>query len=233
MCANIQIKMATVYSFTFNTFAENTYVVYDDTQECVIIDPGCSDARERQRLANFIAANNLTPVRLLNTHCHIDHIFGNRFVAETYKLALEIHEGELPVLQAFPAVAQMLGIGGIQQSPDASKFLKEGDTLSFGETEFEVLLTPGHSPASVCFYNKKGKFVLSGDVLFERSIGRTDLLGGNYETLMNSIFDQLLTLSDDVVIYPGHGKATTIGAERSQNPFVLEEFARRKKLNLT
>ncbi|MCH2042703.1 MAG: MBL fold metallo-hydrolase [Saprospiraceae bacterium] len=224
--------MAIVHSFTFSMFSENTYIVYDETQECVIIDPGCYDKKERDRLAQFIKANELKPVRLLNTHCHIDHIFGNRFVAETYNLELEIHKGELPVLQAFPVVAQMYGIGGIQQSPDASKFLEEGDQVKFGNTTFDVLLTPGHSPASICFYNKAENFVIAGDVLFERSIGRTDLPGGNYETLMNSIFDKLLPLGDEVIVYPGHGNATSIGLERKSNPFVREEFMRRKKMNL-
>lgn len=216
--------MTQVHVFTFNPFAENTYIVYDDSQECIVVDPGCYTPDERQALQAFIEQQGLTPVGLLNTHCHIDHVFGNRFVAETYGLPLAIHEGEIPVLEAIPGVAQLYGIPNIQQSPDPSPehFLEAGSSYTFGNTTLEILFTPGHSPASVSLYCKASGFVLAGDVLFQRIIGRTDLPGGDYATLMQSIEEQLLPMPDATVVYSGHGPATTIGAERQSNPFILE-----------
>ncbi len=216
--------MTQVHAFTFNPFAENTYIVYDDSQQCIIVDPGCYTAEERQALQAFIEQQQLTPVGLLNTHCHIDHVFGNRFVAETYGLPLAIHVGELPVLEAIPAVAQLYGIPHVQQSPDPSPdhYLQEGQVYTFGQTSLEIRFTPGHSPASVSLYCKDSDFILAGDVLFQGSIGRTDLPGGNYNTLMQRIDTQLLPLPDHTVVYSGHGPATSIGAERRSNPFILE-----------
>lgn len=214
--------MAQVHCFTFNAFQENTYIIYDDTGDCLLIDPGCFDERERRRLRAFVSERGLRPVRLLNTHCHIDHVFGNAFVAKEYGLGLEIHAGELPVLYAFPEVARMYGIAPIQPSPEPVAFLKENTVLEFGNTRLELLFAPGHSPASLCFYDRAGGYVVAGDVLFEGSIGRTDLPGGNYKTLMNSIVNQLLPLPDDTVVYAGHGDPTTIGRERIANPFIAE-----------
>jgi glyoxylase-like metal-dependent hydrolase (beta-lactamase superfamily II) len=216
--------MAQVHFFTFSPFSENTYVIYDETKECIIIDPGCYTDAERKTLSNFIQEHDLTPVRLINTHCHLDHVFGNRYVAETYKLALEIHEGELPVLESVAVVSQMYGIPNVQQSPDPDpdKYINEGDTISFGNTALSVFFTPGHSPASVSFYCKEDNFIIGGDVLFQSSIGRTDLPGGNMDTLMKSIFDHFLTLPDETTVYSGHGNPTTVGAERKGNPFILE-----------
>jgi glyoxylase-like metal-dependent hydrolase (beta-lactamase superfamily II) len=216
--------MTRVHTFVFNPFSENTYLVYDDSLECIVVDPGCYTAAERQRLKDFITQQQLRPVRLLNTHCHIDHVFGNRFIAETYGLELEIHEGELPVLEAVPTVAQMYQIPNVQQSPDPdpARYLQEGATITFGNSELKILLTPGHSPASVSFYCASANFVLGGDVLFQGSIGRTDLPGGDYQTLMQSIEREFMSLPDDTVVYSGHGAATSIGAERRSNPFILE-----------
>lgn len=216
--------MAQVHFFAFSPFSENTYIIYDETKECIIIDPGCYTKVERKTLSSFIQEHDLTPVRLINTHCHLDHVFGNRYVAETYKLALEIHEGELPVLESVPVVSQMYGIPNVQQSPDPDpdKFINEGDTIAFGNTALSVFFTPGHSPASVSFYCKEDNFIIGGDVLFQSSIGRTDLPGGNLNTLMKSIFDHFLTLPDETIVYSGHGNPTTIGAERKGNPFILE-----------
>lgn len=220
--------MAQVHFFTFSPFAENTYIIYDETKECIIIDPGCYTPEERQTLSDFIYKNELTPVRLINTHCHLDHVFGNHYVAKTYQLALEIHQGELPVLESVPAIAQMYGIPNIQQSPDPDpeKFIQEGDIIEFGQTSLTTLFTPGHSPASVSFYCAQDGFVIGGDVLFQGSIGRTDLPGGNYDTLMQSIKDKFLTLPDQTIVYSGHGNPTSIGVERTRNPFVLEYLGR-------
>ena len=213
--------MTLVAKFTFNPFQENTYVVYDDTGECVIFDPGCFDAAERQELTSFIDREGLKPVRLINTHCHVDHVFGNHFIIEKYNLPLEIHEGELPVLNAVPQIAMMYGIPFNDPVPNVEKFIKEGSSIDFGNSSLESILTPGHSPASLSFYCKAADFVIAGDVLFYGSIGRTDLPGGNYDTLISSIKNKLFPLGDDVEVYPGHGPKTTIGYERQTNPFLI------------
>lgn len=210
-----------VQSFTFNPFEENTYILYDDTGECAIVDPGCCDRSEQKQLTDFITAKNLKPVRLINTHCHIDHVFGIPFVCDHYGLKLEIHEGELIVLRFAKQTGIMYGTP-VDEMPEPGAFLTEGDVVTFGNTSLRVLFTPGHSPASICFYDKESKQLISGDVLFKGSIGRTDLPGGNYETLMQNIFSKLMTLDDDVKVYPGHMDATTIGKERRNNPFILE-----------
>jgi len=208
-----------VISLTFNAFQENTYILYDDTNECIIIDPGCSNTSEEQILVKTIEDHGLTPVRLINTHCHLDHIFGNKFIAERYNLELESHEGEVPVLESAPQIAQMYGLGSIS-SPPITKFLKEGEEITFGNSSMTILFTPGHSPASISFYNEKDKILIAGDVLFQGSIGRTDLPGGNYDQLINNIKTKFLVLPDDVVVYSGHGPSTNIGFERANNPFL-------------
>lgn len=212
--------MAKVLTLPFNPFQENTYIVYDETGECIIFDPGCSNAAEEETLVTVIEEHKLRPVRLINTHCHLDHVFGNAFVAETYGLPLEIHEGELPVLQAVPMVEKMYGMPASKPSPMPGNFLKEDTELSFGNTTLKLLLTPGHSPASLSFYCEKDRFVIAGDVLFMGSIGRTDLPGGDFDTLIRSIEQQLIPLGDDVTVYPGHGPSTNIGYERRHNPFL-------------
>ncbi len=211
--------MTDVICLTFNAFQENTYILHDETGECVIIDPGNSNAMEDQKLAAAIKDANLTPVKLINTHCHIDHIFGNNFVAETYHLPLGIHEGELPLLEAAPQICKAYGWPEPAPSPVPGYFIKEGDVIKFGNTQLEVLFTPGHSPASICFYNRADAFVIAGDVLFYGSIGRTDLPGGDYDTLINSVKSQLFTLEDKVKVWPGHGPATSVGFEKANNPF--------------
>lgn len=209
-----------VQTLEFNPFGENTYVVYDRTKECVIVDPGCFDATERQRLQQFIQDNGLRPVRLLNTHCHLDHVFGNRWVAQTWGLGLEIHRGELPVLDRLLEVCQMYGIPWNEPPLPPSRFIEPGETISFGVSKLEVLFTPGHSPASVSFYNAEEEWVLAGDVLFYESIGRTDLRGGDLPTLLESIRNQLFTLPPTTLVYPGHGPTTTIRHEMEENPFL-------------
>ncbi|RNI33283.1 MBL fold metallo-hydrolase [Rufibacter immobilis] len=206
-------------SFTFNPFSENTYVLYDHTQECVVIDPGCSNKQEQQELQSFISANSLKVVRLLNTHCHIDHVLGNKFVSDTYGVPLEIHEADLEVLRAVPTYSTAYGLPQYQEVlPE--KFLTEGENILFGETELQVLFTPGHAPGHVVFYHQESKNLIGGDVLFQRSIGRTDLPGGDYATLLESIRTKLFSLPDEVVVHPGHGPSTTIGEEKASNPFL-------------
>ncbi len=213
--------MAYVVRLTFNPFQENTYVVYDDTGECVIFDPGCYDGEEQAILRDKIEALNLRPVRLINTHCHLDHIFGNRFVSEHYQLPLEIHRGELPVLEAADQAAMLFGIAIPEPSPAPERFIEEGEEIHFGATTLKALLTPGHSPASLSFFSEPDRLLIAGDVLFSGSIGRTDLPGGDYGTLIASIKNVLFPLGDDVKVYPGHGPETTIGNERRNNPFLV------------
>jgi hydroxyacylglutathione hydrolase len=211
--------MIKIASFTFNPFEENTYLLFDETKECAIIDPGCHSVEEKQTLAQFIEAENLKPVKLLLTHSHIDHILGNNFVAGKYNLKPEVNELELPMLQNAKMIGQMYGIE-VEPSPEPEIFLAEGNTVRFGNSELQVLFTPGHSRGSICFYNAEDKFVIAGDVLFNESIGRTDLPGGDYNTLIKSIREKLFNLPDDNKVYPGHGPATTIGHEKKHNPFL-------------
>lgn len=211
--------MISVHFFTFSPIAENTYVLFDETGDCVIIDPGCYDDRERAELADFIKNKQLKPVKLLNTHCHLDHVFGNDFVAKKYNLKLEAHQNEVPVLDAFERSAAMYGLHA-DPSPAISVFLNEGDQIRFGNSVLDILFTPGHSPGSITFYNKEQQFMISGDVLFYGSVGRSDLPGGNHATLIDSIRKKLLPLGDAFKVYSGHGPATSIGFERVNNPFL-------------
>ncbi|MBI3512227.1 MAG: MBL fold metallo-hydrolase [Bacteroidetes bacterium] len=210
-----------IKTFTFNPFTQNTYVLSDESGECVIIDPGCYDSEEEQELENYISAEKLKPVHLLNTHCHVDHVFGNYFAAQKWNLGLEINKEELPVLRAFPKVCELYGLKGNVQ-PEPEKFLDEGQTVKFGNTTLEIFFTPGHSPGSICFYSEKDKTIISGDVLFQNSIGRSDLPGGDPETLLNSIRKKLFVLPDEVNVFSGHGPSTTIGWEKRNNPFAGE-----------
>lgn len=214
--------MSIVVDFVFNPFQENTYLIHDDTNECIIIDPGCYTKEEKKILDDFIDAKALKPVRLINTHCHIDHVFGNHYVAEKYGLELEIHKGEIPVLEALPMVAQMYGIPLFDPVMKATKFLDENDVIKFGNTELKILFTPGHSPASISFYNEQEGYVIGGDVLFQGSIGRTDLPGGDFNTLINSIKKNFMNLPVDTKVYSGHGPSTTVGFEAIHNPFLQD-----------
>jgi hydroxyacylglutathione hydrolase len=209
----------TVKVFAFNPFQENTYVVYDETKECLIFDPGCYMNGEKRLLADFIKKNELKPVKLINTHCHLDHVFGNGFVKETYDIPLEIHRGELPVLHRLADVGKQYGVP-CEPSPEPDAFIEDGDVIHFGNSSLKAILTPGHSPASLSFFSESERFVIAGDVLFLNSIGRTDLPGGDYKTLIKSIMERILPLGDDVIVYNGHGSATTVGRERLQNPFL-------------
>lgn len=211
--------MIQVLKFTFNPFQENTYLLYDHTKACVVFDPGCQTPAEQQKLTDVIADLELKPELLVNTHCHIDHIFGNKFVMERYGLELAIHRGELPVLQSVETVGRMYGIA-VEPSPLPSVFLEEGGELKFGESSLQIFFTPGHSPASLSFYSAADQFVIAGDVLFYEGIGRTDLPGGDFTTLIKSIQTNLFTLPDDVKVYSGHGPETTIGHEKQHNPFL-------------
>lgn len=211
--------MISIKIFTFNAYSENTYVLYDQTNECVIIDPGMYDGSEQNELANFIKEKALKPVLLLNTHCHLDHVFGNKFVFDTWGLKPQFHIGELPILQAVPSYAPQMGFSRYELSPEPDIFLEETGTITFGNSSLDLIFAPGHSPAHLCFYSKADKFLIGGDVLFYGSIGRTDLPGGNHQQLINNIETKLFILPDDCSVYPGHGPSTTIGFEKQNNPF--------------
>ncbi len=210
-----------IITLTFNAVQENTYIVYDEeSREAIIFDPGCFSNEEEQRLVAALDEHRLNPVQLINTHCHFDHVFGNAFVASTYGLQLGIHPLEEQLLTAAPVVVQAYGMPPMTASPKPGYFIHEGETVTLGDASFTALFCPGHSPGHLCFYNATEGYVIAGDVLFRESIGRTDLPLGDFDTLMGSIHTHLLPLPEDTVVYPGHGPKTTIGWERTHNPFL-------------
>lgn len=211
--------MLKVKAFVFNPIQENTYVLYNETGKCIIIDPGCYFPEENEQLHNYITKMGLQCKLLLNTHCHLDHVFGNKYVAEQYGLKLHINTLEKQLFDLAPASGLMYNLpfdnytGPIEYLPNTGKISLEDD-------ELQLLFTPGHSPGHLSFYHQKGGFVISGDALFNRSIGRTDLPGGDYDTLIDSIKQNLFTLPDETIVYSGHGPTTTIGEEKRENPFL-------------
>ena len=211
--------MLTIKSFVFSPVQENTYVLTDEKDACCLIDPGCYFGNERVLLSEYMEQNGLTPKILLNTHCHLDHVFGNKFVYDTWDLPLHLHEKEVPVLENAPEAGLRWGLP-FENYRGELIFLAEGDRVKLGDNELTVLFLPGHSPGSIGFYCEAQGFLIGGDVLFRGSIGRTDLPGGDHDTLLRSIREQLWVLPDEVVVYPGHGEPTTIGHERAHNPFL-------------
>ena len=209
-----------IKSFTFNPFQENTYVVYDDTKECIIIDPGCYTEEERTTLKRFMSSEELNPVKLINTHCHIDHVLGNKFASEQWDLELYMHKEDLPLLENSENIGKIYGLEDYENSPYPKHFLAQGDTLTFGKSSFEILFTPGHAPGHICLYSKENNLLIAGDVIFQRSIGRTDLPGGDHSTLINSIITQLFPLPNETQVFCGHGPSTNLGYEKGNNPFL-------------
>lgn len=211
--------MFQIKTFTFNPVQENTYVLYNEQNECIIIDPGCYFDAEKEELKSFISSRKLKPKLLLNTHCHLDHVFGNKFIAEEFKLTLNTHAKDKDMLEMAPASGLMLNLPFDNYIGEVN-YLKEGDVVKSGDDELKVIHAPGHSPGSVCFYCEKQHFMIGGDVLFQNSIGRTDLPGGSKQELLKSINEKLFKLPENVTVYPGHGPATTIGQEIKENPFL-------------
>ncbi len=209
-----------VHKFTFNPFQENTYILFDETKECVIIDPGCYEPEEKQELFQFIKNQQLKPVHLLNTHCHIDHVLGNNFVSKAYHLQPEIHPLESAMLEATRSYGSQFGIF-IEDPPMPRMNLKDEGKISFGYTTLHLIHTPGHSPGSICFHERDSQTLIGGDVLFQLSIGRTDLPGGDMNTLLRSIREKLFNLDPETKVYPGHGPTTTLAFEKANNPFLL------------
>lgn len=211
--------MLKVHSFTFNPYQENTYLISDEENNCLIIDPGMSNYKEEDTFREYLSEHKLKPVQLLNTHCHIDHVLGNHFIYEEYGLISCFHEGEISNFVSVTAYAPQMGIP-YTQAPIAKKFLKDTDIVRLGKHELQIIYAPGHSPAHLCFYSPDYGFLIGGDVLFKNSIGRTDLPGGNHEQLLKNIREKIYILPDETLVYPGHGPTTTIGSEKKSNPFV-------------
>ena len=212
--------MLKVKKFTFNPFSENTYIVYDDSNECVIIDPGCFTSDEENILDNYITENQLKPVMLWHTHSHLDHVFGSSFVSKKYGIDLWIHKEDLQTLSSFEAVCNMYGLPVDNIPPSANHFFDLEKGISFGNSKLEIRFVPGHAPGHVVFISKDSNFIINGDCLFDGSIGRTDLPGGNHQLLLDSIKKELFSLNDGFIVYCGHGPETSIGKEKSSNPFL-------------
>lgn len=211
--------MLTVKTFVFSPIQENTYVLSDEKDACCIIDPGCYFDNERASLQEYIREAALRPELLLNTHCHLDHIFGNQFVYDTWHLPLHLHEKEQALLEVMPEYGIAWDLP-FENYRGPLHFLAAGDRVTLGDHVLKVLFMPGHSPGSIGFYCEQQGFIISGDVLFRGNIGRTDLPGGDHPTLIRSIREQLWPLPDETIVYSGHGEATTIGWEKRHNPWL-------------
>lgn len=214
-----------VHRFTFNPFSENTYLLISDQRKTAVIDPGMYDTNEQQIFLNFINENKLEPIMLINTHAHLDHTFGNAFVAEKFDLDLMMHKADLPTLEQSPQAAHIYGLS-YEPSPQPKQWLEHGKTINFDGNELEVRHCPGHCPGHVVLISHSDQIVIGGDVLFQGSVGRVDLPGGKAEDLEKSIRNELYSLADDYTVYPGHGDPTTIGAEKRSNYFVYEGGSR-------
>ncbi|TCN72997.1 MBL fold metallo-hydrolase [Acetobacteroides hydrogenigenes] len=213
--------MITVKTFICNPFQENTYILYDETGECVIVDAGCYTPDEQESIDSFIAGNNLRPVKLLNTHGHIDHIAGIEYLSKKYKIELYMHADDVDNINRSVAMGAAWGFN-IQVPSCEVNFVEENDNVTFGNSTLKVIALPGHTKGGVGYYNAEQKIIMVGDTLFRGSIGRTDLPGGDYETIIRSIIKNLLPLGDEVRYYSGHGESSTLGHERRYNPFVNE-----------
>ena len=211
-----------IKSFVFNPIQENTYIVWDESKECIIIDAGNMSAREDRVLADFIEEQGLKPVLAVNTHCHFDHILGVEFLKMTYGVPFASSSADLDLLKNGRASGAMFGmeLGALPESIDID--LATTEEIKFGNTTLRVIATPGHTKGCVSLLHEESKSLFTGDTLFRESIGRTDLPGGDYNALMTSILGSIIPLGDEVVIYPGHGEKSTIGHESLYNPFVVE-----------
>jgi glyoxylase-like metal-dependent hydrolase (beta-lactamase superfamily II) len=210
----------TVKTFTFNPFQENTYLLYDETNEAVIIDAGCILETEKQQLKSFITDNKLILKRVINTHLHLDHQFGNRFLFETYGIKPEASVEDEFLLDNVISKAKAFGFPIEEEAQPIGEYIVENQEIKFGNSVFKSIYVPGHSPGSMAFYAEKEQVIFVGDVLFRGSIGRTDLEKGDYATLIQSITKKLLPLPDSTAIYSGHGPTTTIGYEKQHNPYL-------------
>lgn len=211
--------MLQLHSAVVNPFSENTYVIYNENQLCWIVDPGMYDQNEIKQLREFIDSRGLKPQAIINTHAHIDHIFGVQALMDAYQIPFYIHQREAPVLANAIGSAMLFGLN-FPKAPVATGYLNVDEPMTLGEDQLELRLAPGHSPGSVVFYYSEGGWAIGGDVLFAGGIGRSDLPGGDMDTLLASIRTQLYTLPEGTIVYPGHGPETTVGEEMRSNPFV-------------
>ncbi|MBP6979350.1 MAG: MBL fold metallo-hydrolase [Bacteroidales bacterium] len=211
--------MIIIKNLVFNPFQVNTYVLSDETRQCVIIDAACYSDRENRELDGYISRQDLTPVRLIYTHCHTDHILGNAFVTHRYHLEPEVHPAGKLFWEMAGEFSSVFGLS-YDGTLKPTRFLEEGDEVAFGNSCLRVLYTPGHADGSICLWNEHDRFVIVGDVLFCESVGRADLPTGNFRVLEESILRKLYALPDETVVYPGHGPETTIGFEKMNNPYV-------------
>jgi glyoxylase-like metal-dependent hydrolase (beta-lactamase superfamily II) len=211
--------MIDIKIFVFNPFQENTFVLSDETGECIVVDAGCYDETERNDIDSYIASKNLKCVKLVCTHCHVDHVLGNAYIAQKYNPEIIGHKNDIFLLEDAVEHGKVFGFD-VETPPPLHKTIEEGEYLTFGHSKLQILHVPGHSPGSIALYSPEDKFVIVGDVLFKESVGRTDLPGGNYDQLMQSIYKKLMILPDDTVVFPGHGPSTTIHEEALDNPFL-------------
>lgn len=210
----------TIKTFTFNPFQENTYLIYDETGEAAVIDAGCYNETEKQLIKNYLADNNLVLKKVLNTHLHIDHQFGNKFLFETYGLKPEASKEDEFLLENIAEQLRMFGLPAGEGVQNIGSYIEDNQVIKVGYITLKAIHVPGHSPGSMCLYAEKDGVLFAGDVLFRGSIGRTDLPKGDYATLINAITERLLPLPNETVVYSGHGPTTTIGNEKQQNPYL-------------
>ena len=214
-----QAYMIEIKKFVFNAFGVNGYVLCDETGECVLVDTACVSNNEKAQLDSFITSRGLIPKMLVNTHLHVDHVLGNNYLCKKYNISYQAHRDGLPLLAMVPQYSAMFGFN-IEPVISPAVFPEEGDIVKFGKSALKVVSTPGHAAGSICLISDEDKFVITGDVLFANSIGRTDLPTGDFELLKESIFQKLFTLPGDFRVLPGHGPETTIGHEKLNNPFL-------------
>jgi glyoxylase-like metal-dependent hydrolase (beta-lactamase superfamily II) len=211
--------MMNIKKFTFNPVEVNAIVLWDETLDCVLIDPACFYPEEEQQLKQFIESNHLKPILLLNTHGHFDHLMGNGFIKKTWGLKNEIHQDDDYLVQRAETQALKFGME-MPAPPSSGRFFADGELITFGNSELKVIHVPGHSPGGVAFYSEADQLLIAGDILFSGSIGRTDLPMGNYNLLISGIKEKLMVLNDEVKVYCGHGPGTTIGNEKRNNPYL-------------
>lgn len=220
--------MLDIQKFVFYFFQENSYIVWDESGECVLIDPGCEHRDEREKLHSFISANSLKPKMILLTHAHLDHIYGVREAVDRYGVPAMMDQKELSSIETFNGTFTAIGL------PCPEKFeytpIEDGELLHFGNTDVRVLSTPGHSMGGVCYWFERDKALFTGDTLFAGSVGRTDNNCASYDSLMHSLRDTLMQLDGEIEVYPGHGPQTSIGRERVSNPFIYEDYTTRDLL---
>lgn len=211
--------MIKIKNFVFNAFQVNTYIISDETNECVIVDAACYAETEKEALHKYITDQKLKPVKLVNTHGHVDHVLGMKYMVEKFKIPVEVHKDDVQLITNAQKYGIVFGFD-VEEPPAITEYINEGTDVKFGNSSLKTFHVPGHSPGSIAFYNSEQKFVITGDALFKGSIGRTDLPGGDYDQLMQSIYKKLMTLPPETEVFPGHGPSTTIHEEALNNPFL-------------